>query len=122
MGARGRERIHAGYENERVVDEWEALFRDLVNRKVPDHLLPNHRPPVTSGGDRAGPGRSPWWVAAGRAEVDGRAEAVEVGWCRHPCPPLVMGGRLWFRALRVGPRSRGLASSGARVLLLRADP
>ncbi len=49
MGARGRERVHAGYDNERVVDRWEDLFRDLVNRKVPDHLLPNHRPPVTSG-------------------------------------------------------------------------
>ncbi len=36
MGAQGAARIRARYENERVVDEWEALFRALATRSLPD--------------------------------------------------------------------------------------
>jgi glycosyltransferase involved in cell wall biosynthesis len=46
MGERGLERIRARFENERVVDEWEALFRRLVNRNVPDHILPVQHAPA----------------------------------------------------------------------------
>jgi glycosyltransferase involved in cell wall biosynthesis len=35
MGARARQRIHERYENERVVDQWEALFNRLTSRTNP---------------------------------------------------------------------------------------
>jgi len=38
MGDHGIARIHGRYENERVVDEWEALFRRLGTRRLPDPL------------------------------------------------------------------------------------
>ena len=38
MGAKGMERIRERYENERVVDEWETLFRGLAGRDLPRGL------------------------------------------------------------------------------------
>ena len=38
MGAKGMQRIRERYENERVVDEWEALFRRLARRNLPGSL------------------------------------------------------------------------------------
>ena len=40
MGEQGMARIHGRYENERVVDEWEALFRRLATRGMPDPVRP----------------------------------------------------------------------------------
>jgi glycosyltransferase involved in cell wall biosynthesis len=41
LGDQGMARIHGRYENERVVDEWEALFRRLATRRMPDPLRPS---------------------------------------------------------------------------------
>jgi len=41
MGAQGMARIRARYDNERVVDEWEDLFRGLATRQVPGPLEPS---------------------------------------------------------------------------------
>jgi hypothetical protein len=70
---------------------------------------------------RTGPGRTAWFAAAGGAGVDGKATTVEVGRCWHACAPSILGNSLLFRALQGGLGLGGLASSGARALLLRAD-
>ena len=63
--------------------------------------------------DGTGPGRSPWFVAAGRAGVNGEATAMEAGRCWHARSSLILGDRLLFQALRAGLGSDSLASSGA---------